>query len=277
MVTSLLLIIMIAKLHFMGTGAAMVNDHYHTSFIIGVGRERILVDAMGGYDIKQALQKNNKTIFDINALFISHGHLDHSLGFLWLVRLLWHQIAHQKPMPKDYVLSVLCSSQLKMNLVKATRALCPEQYNVAKPYLHFLDLREGENIKLQEVMLTPLDLRSKKEEQFGFLLHSGKLKIGFSGDEPLRDFHHGLLKGVDVLIHDSFSLEADEVKFGSRQKHHSTAFDAAKNAAKIKAKTLVLTHIADENPRRKERFTHEAASVFQGKVYVPDDGEIIIL
>jgi|SRR3989344_5960199 len=265
------------QLHFLGTGAAMVKEHYHTSFIVEIDQLKMLVDTMGGYDIKQALQKNNKNIFEINALFISHCHLDHSLGFFWILRLLWHQVAHHKPMPPDYTLSVLCSPLLKKALISAAKSLCPDLYLTAKPYLQFIELQEGKKIGLKGVQLSPLNLQSKKEEQFSFVLTTKTFKLAFTGDEPLRKNHSKALLDSDILIHDCFSLEADEQMFGSREKSHSTALDAAHHANFIRAKAVVLTHIADEKQQRKERFTKEAKSVFKGKVYVPDDGEIIIL
>jgi 2,3,4,5-tetrahydropyridine-2-carboxylate N-succinyltransferase len=46
------------NLHFLGTGAAMVQRHLHASFVVEDGGDRMLVDTMGGYDIVKALRAN---------------------------------------------------------------------------------------------------------------------------------------------------------------------------------------------------------------------------
>jgi ribonuclease Z len=262
-------------LHVLGTGAAMVQRHLHASFVVEDGGDRMLVDTMGGYDIVKALRANRVELTGLRALFISHRDSDHALGFPWIARMLWGQSLYGK-LPDGYALDVLCSPALRDILIRGTEAFMPDYWAVAKTYLRFHDLAHGAEVLVGGMRLTALDLRSEKTEQFGFLLR-GSAALGFCGDEPLRDWHRELLQGVDAVVHDAFCLEADEERMGARQKKHATVLEAARNAASVGAKALILSHIADEAPDRAARFHAEAAQAFDGRIHVPEDGERITI
>ena len=74
------------------------------------------------------------------------------------------------------------------------------------------------------------------------------------------------------------TLYEDREIFKPYEKHHSTALDAGKLAQALNVKNLVLYHTEDSNlNERKTRYTSEAKIEFHGKVYVPDDLEVINL
>ena len=62
------------------------------------------------------------------------------------------------------------------------------------------------------------------------------------------------------------------------KKHHSTVKEACEMAENIKAKNLVLYHTEDKNMQgRKENYSGEGRAYYTGKLYVPDDLEVISL
>ena len=66
--------------------------------------------------------------------------------------------------------------------------------------------------------------------------------------------------------------------FKPYEKHHSTALDAGRLAAQLGVKNLLLYHTEDKTlSTHKARYTAEAALQFNGKVYVPEDLEEILL
>ena len=72
------------------------------------------------------------------------------------------------------------------------------------------------------------------------------------------------------------ALDAD--KYNPYEKHHSTAKDAAILAKELGAKNLILYHTEDDHMEtRKKLYTEEAERYFSGKIYVPDDLEVISL
>ncbi len=266
------------KITFLGTGAAILQKTLHASFVLEWGNLKMLVDTMGGYDIIKALKTNHIDLTSLNTLFISHRHLDHALGFPWIVRMVRSQALKSKSFPADFRLQVLCSPHVRKSVEQAVQAMCPDYWDVASKYISFTEIQEGTDLQLFESLtFQPLDLESEKEEQHGFILKDSEFKLTFTGDETLRGKHHDLAMDSDVLIHEAFCLDAEEAKYGAHEKYHSTALEAARNAVAINAKHLVLIHLADEEPERKERYAQEISTVYQDELTVPNDGEELIL
>lgn len=83
---------------------------------------------------------------------------------------------------------------------------------------------------------------------------------------------------VDYLLHEAFCLYEDREIFKPYAKHHATAKDACQNASDLNVKSVILYHTEDKSLAiRKEKYTLEGQQVYNGKIYVPDDLEIIIL
>ena len=86
------------------------------------------------------------------------------------------------------------------------------------------------------------------------------------------------VEGADWLLCQAFCLYEDRERFKPYEKHHSTALDAGRLAAQLGVKNLLLYHTEDKTlSTRKARYTAEAALQFNGKVYVPEDLEEILL
>ena len=66
--------------------------------------------------------------------------------------------------------------------------------------------------------------------------------------------------------------------FKPYEKCHSTALDAGKLAEELGVKNLILYHTEEKTlANRKENYTREAAKNFKGRIFVPDDLEVIEL
>lgn len=75
------------KIIVLGTGTASVVNNFNTCFILeNNSQEYLLVDTGGGNRILKQLQLANININNIHNVFISHKHLDHLLGMLWIYR-----------------------------------------------------------------------------------------------------------------------------------------------------------------------------------------------
>ena len=78
------------KIIVLGTGTASVVNNFNTCFILeNNNQEYLLVDTGGGNRILKQLQLANININNIHNVFISHKHLDHLLGMLWIY--LWQK------------------------------------------------------------------------------------------------------------------------------------------------------------------------------------------
>ena len=67
---------------FLGTGSAFTLKNYQTNTIIELNNKKLLIDA--GTDIRWALQEQELSYKDIDALYLSHAHSDHIGGVEYL-------------------------------------------------------------------------------------------------------------------------------------------------------------------------------------------------
>ena len=75
------------KLTMLGTGHATVTRCYNTCFLLEEGGRMVLVDGGGGNTIQRQLLLAGCDWKDIHHVVVSHCHLDHVLGVLWMLRL----------------------------------------------------------------------------------------------------------------------------------------------------------------------------------------------
>ena len=77
---------------------------------------------------------------------------------------------------------------------------------------------------------------------------------------------------------EAFCLYAQRDVFKPYEKHHSTAIDAGRDAAALRAKNLILYHTEDRSlATRATTYVAEAAQHFCGNIIVPDDLQVINL
>lgn len=76
---------------------------------------------------------------------------------------------------------------------------------------------------------------------------------------------------ADLLIHDSTFAAEESTR--ARQTAHSTATEAGEIAARANVDRLALVHISSRYAAEPTRLTGDAETVFDGTVWIPDDGE----
>ena len=72
----------------LGTGSALVTECYNTCFVLSDGDEHFLVDGGGGNGILSQLKKAGFNWQDMRTIFVTHKHMDHILGAVWMIRMI---------------------------------------------------------------------------------------------------------------------------------------------------------------------------------------------
>ena len=72
----------------LGTGNALVTECYNTCFILSSEGSNLLVDGGGGSTILRQIKHAGFTLNDIHDVFITHSHIDHILGIIWVIRII---------------------------------------------------------------------------------------------------------------------------------------------------------------------------------------------
>lgn len=265
------------ELIMLGTGHAMVTKCYNTCFAIRNKDEYFLVDAGGGNGIMQQLEKAEISYNKIKSMFVTHGHTDHVLGVVWVIRKIAALMNAGKYYGDFYIychdeveemLKVFC----KMTLTKKLLKTMDEK-------IHIIQVKDGDKVEACGMKFNFFDIKSNKAKQFGFAAYMpNDKKIVCLGDEPFNEVNRKYINNCDLLLSEAYCLYAERDKFKPYEKNHSTALDAGRLAQDLKVKSLLLYHTEDTNlSQRKELYTKEASQNFEGNIFVPEDLESIDL
>lgn len=268
------------QITMLGTGNATVSQIYNTCFVLQTPSTLMLVDAGGGNGILAQLKKINVQISDIHHLFVTHAHTDHVLGGIWVIRMVAQCKGYEGLLHvygNDKVIKVI-KTIIDMILAKKQLAKVAER-------VVFHQLEDDDCFEVGDMKLECFDIQSTKEKQFGFRAElpssdeSDKpLVLACLGDEPYNEQNRRYIVGADWMMCEAFCLYADRDTFKPYEKCHSTALDAGKLAEELGVKNLILYHTEEKTlANRKENYTREAAENFKGRIFVPDDLEVIEL
>lgn len=265
------------ELIILGTGNAMATKCYNTCFALRNGQEYFLVDAGGGNGILRQLENARIPCENIHHIFVTHGHTDHVLGVVWVIRKIAMLMESQRYSGMAFV---YCHDVLVEMLDTFCRMLLPAKLlKFVGDGIRLVEVQEGDSIRALDMDVSFFDIRSTKAKQFGFraILPDGK-KLVCLGDEPYNEANKPYVEGADWLLSEAFCLFEDRENFKPYEKHHSTALDAGRLAQSLGAKRLILYHTEDTNlSQRKQRYADEAGSVYDGEIWVPEDLERIRL
>lgn len=261
-----------SRITMLGTGNALATRCYNTCFTLhdGVG-SLLMVDAGGGNGVLTQLERAGIQHEAVHDLFVTHAHTDHLLGCVWMMRMA---------LQFGYRLNVWSHRKVLRLLEDICRHVLPlkEAAGIGSTVrLH--ELEDGDRFEVGELRLQCFDIHSTKEPQMGFaaLLPDGR-RLCCLGDEPYHPFCHTYAEGADWLMSEAFCLYADRDRFHPYEKSHSTALDAARTARQLHVTALILYHTEDCTlATRRERYTAEAQTVFNGRIVIPDDLETIWL
>jgi len=265
------------KIHILGTGNAMVTECFNTCFSLSVDKRHFLVDTGGGNGILKQLKGAKISIEDIEHIFVSHNHIDHIMGAIWLIRAYAAKLLKN---PELHSLYIYGHDEV-MHIIETMRELLlnKKQTECLEGKLHLITVQDKTKILALGIQVEYVDIFSTKDKQFGarFDMPSGK-SIMFLGDEPYRDHLKSLSYQVDYLLHEAFCLYSERESFNPYKKHHCTVKEAAENGKLLEVKNIVLYHTEEKNIRnRKAMYTSEAKPFFLGRIYVPDDLDVIEL
>lgn len=265
------------KITMLGTGNALVSEIFNTCFVISDGDKHLLVDCGGGNGILTQLRRANLDWKDMRHIFITHKHIDHLLGAIWMMRMITQFMAAGKYDGEAYIYS----HQEVVEILKsqAETLLQAKQAAFIGKRLHLVSVNDGETRNIMGHDITFFDIHSTKALQYGFRMNidNGRT-LACLGDEPYNEACRKYVENADWLMHEAFCLNDDADIFKPYEKHHSTALDAGRDAEELCVKNLVLYHTEEKTlATRKQRYTEEAQKTFHGNVFVPDDLDVIDL
>ncbi len=260
------------KLTMLGTGHAMVRECYNTCFVLQEGKQCFLTDTGGGREILFRLSDAGIDLRAITDIFISHRHLDHITGMLWLMRMFSNQFMRQGRTEevRIYGHAGVCGILQEMR-----KLIFP---NFTDERCRIIPVSDGETINILNYPVTFFDLHSTKAEQYGWTMSFDEKKLTFLGDEGFHEENRQYAENSTWLMHEAFCLESESDRYHPHLIAHSTVKDACENAERLHVKNLILFHTEDRHlQERKTLYAQEGKEYFSGQLMIPDDLESIVL
>lgn len=269
------------KITMLGTGNAMVTECYNTCFVISCGESRedgyFLVDGGGGNAIFRQLKNAGYDWMDMKEIFVTHKHIDHILGIIWLIRAFCQSMGQGN---YEGEVNIYAHEEVIALIKNLTNQLLWEkQTRFIGERIHLITVHDKETRNINGRKVTFFDIQSVKDKQFGFSMElDGEEKLTCCGDEPYSSCEKEYVQGSKWLLHEAFCLHSQTDIFKPYEKHHSTVKDACELAEELGVQNLILYHTEDKNiQNRKKMYYEEGSQYFHGDLYIPEDLESISL
>ena len=261
------------KLTLLGTGNALVTECYNTCFVIEDNEQYFMVDGGGGNTILHQLKHAGFNWMDMRHIFVTHKHVDHLMGIIWMVRMFCQFMNQGEYKGNAYIYS----HKEVIDLIRdmAENLLGQKMTQFIDDRLHLVEVKDGETREIIGHDITFFDIHSTKATQYGICMDMGNgKKLTCCGDEPYNDCEEKYAKNSDWLLHEAFCLYSQKDIFHPYEKHHSTVKDACQLASKLNVKNLLLYHTEDRNLlERKLLYQEEGSQYYKGNLFIPDDLE----
>jgi ribonuclease BN (tRNA processing enzyme) len=283
-----------------GGGPLPIVSRAESSNLLIVNGALYIIDA--GPGVTRRLNRAGINIRNIDNIFITHAHDDHTGGLAELMSIEW-SIGRTKPANIYGPLGTetLVNAALQYLTVSADIRISggTRTVPIARVFAGH-DLGTGAvyqdaNVKLTTVENThfhfPLGSPSYgKNKSYAYRFETSDRVVVFTGDTGPSAAVTELARGADLLVSEVTSVEedvADMVKAGRWQlrtpaeqeafirhdtEEHLSTDQVAKMASLAGVKTLVLTHVGSGDPKDDfQRFADQIKKQFSGKVLVAKD------
>jgi len=192
---------------------------------------------------------------DVTAVFFTHLHSDHIVGFpdLWLTGWLPHPAFGQRAEPM-HVYGPVGTRQMILHLEQAYRAdirirIADEKLPPSGAAIIAKEIREGVVYEKSGVRVTAFNVDHGEliKPAFGYRIDYNGRSIVLSGDTRFSENLIRFSKGADVLFHEVAAAKAENLATSEAARriigHHTTPEDAGRVFGLVKPKLAVYTHI----------------------------------
>lgn len=252
------------NIHFLGTSSASVTiDRDNTSLLVASGPELLLFDCGGnaaGKILRLGFNPN-----DLNAVFITHLHIDHCYG---LPALLFHMFLQKRTSALD----IYCPEE-ELDIITHQLQSHGIDRDVRTYDIHKKPVPVNSSGRLYQtghvtVYAGPAE-HSRATRAYKVCERQSGRSMVFTGDTAPLDEMAVFAEHTDLLIHESTYLENNAAL--AAEYGHSTAAQAARIAAKARAGALALVHFECPPEHSIEDYRAEASLHFKGPIHTPHD------
>ena len=269
------------KATLLGTGSPPAEiERFGPGTLVVAGTEQLLFDV--GRGVAQRLRQLNVSMNDVDALFLTHLHADHTVGMadLWLTTFLDNRAGPLNLYGPEG------TGEMMLNLGRAYQADRRITSAAAATISH--RIAQGVIYKQNGVTVTAfeVDHAAGSTPAFGYRIDYAGRSLVLSGDTRPSENLVRFARGADVLIHEVIAARPGALAASERAKEvvsvHTSPEDAGRIFARVKPKLAVYTHVSlVAGPAGKESLAGEllprTRSTYAGAVEVGEDLMTIII
>lgn len=250
---------------------------------IVVGNRVFLIDA--GPGVMRRLNGAGLPINGVEALFITHLHSDHTLGYPDLIFTSW-VMGRRTPLQAygphglkrmtDHLIAAY-AEDIHIRTYGLEREV-PNGYQVAVHEIQPGIVYNRDGVRIRAIPV----LHGSWKEAYAYRIDTPDRSILISGDTRPSEAMVSAASGVDVLIHEVYSAAklAPEKRPGGEfwprymREFHTSDIELGKMAARIQPKLLILYHIVRTGrPTNEELLAGVRAGGYKGQVVIGNDLE----
>jgi len=237
-----------------------------------------------GAGVMRRLRAANLPINGPEALFITHLHSDHTLGYADLILTSW-VMRRRAPFP---VFGPPGLQRMTNHLLAAysedisvrTNGLEHEVAGGYRVVVH--EIRAGVVYEKDGVRVTAIAVQHGAwKDAFGYRIDTDNRSIVISGDTRPSDVLVNAARGVDILIHEAYSASrlAPEDRPGGKDwprychEYHTSDLELGQLAQLIQPKLLILDHLVRMGANDEELLAGVRAGGYSGRVVIGKDLE----
>ena len=264
------------KVTLLGTGHPEPSfERFGPSTLVEAGTQRILFDC--GRGTMQRIYQIDQNASDIDKLFLTHLHSDHTTGIpdLWITGFLYHR--REKPLqiwgPKG-TKHMMTHLEQAFSVDKKSRMRFIPNTGLQ---LDTTEIEEGFIYEENGIRITPFDvshLTRINEPCLGFRIDYDGRSVVISGDTRYCDNMLRYSKDVDLLVHEVAAIPLDDGivdRFDSVVKVHTIPEEAGEIFSILKPKLAVFNHVALFRSVSEEDVMRRTKSVYSGPLVMGED------
>jgi ribonuclease BN (tRNA processing enzyme) len=247
------------KITFLGTGESCDISRRNTSILIDDGGGRHLLDC-GFSSAPGYFEQENDT--PLNTIWISHFHGDHFFG---VPQLLVYFYMQQREAPLTILSGFDCRDIVHVALELAYPGLLEKL-----PYpLLFITVPPGKALTCENLVWTSASV-SHSQPAFSIRLSTPRHSVYYSGDGKPTVEAVRLMKGCDLVIHESFSYIPNKPT-------HASVEECLLLAAELDIPRLALLHMNRQTRKLLREMENPLQPPANTQLIIPEDNDQLVL
>lgn len=251
----------------LGSCANQISDREGVSLLVENFGDNLLIDC--GPGIVAALGRVRRKASDINHVLLTHVHGDHISGFAYFIWNRNFERMGTQPAQDIHVYGLKDTITLAKFMIEHCY---PELAFPFKIIYHELDVSNvSKVVNIGDMSLTVIEA-IHTVPCISCVITTDDKKFVYSSDTLPSEELALLASNADILIHEGMMV--DQMEQLATIVKHSMASQAGHVASLVKAKQLLLVHVAPGLLGNEKALLSEAAQNYSGPISIPYDGSV---